>query len=88
MHVMPRRPARENVIFLDSHRFTLAASTEIVVPVRQQQHGVAGGMFQAKASALNGETKAAGVGKFGVFGFGVDVVVQLKLSGSEHCDVL
>ena len=45
-------------------------------------------MLQAKTPALKGESEAAGVGKFGVFRFGVDVVVQLQLTGGEHDDVL
>ena len=45
-------------------------------------------MLQAKTPALKGESEAAGVGKFGVFRFGVDVVVQFQLTGGEHDDVL
>ena len=45
-------------------------------------------MFQAKPSALNRETKAAGVSKFGVFGFRIHVVIQLKLPGGKQGDVL
>ena len=45
-------------------------------------------MFNAIAPTLDGETKAGGVGKLGVFGFGINVVVQLQLSGGEHHHVL
>ena len=75
-------------MFIHPNLFALATTAEIVIFVRQQQHGIAGGMLQAKSSTLNGESEAAGVGKFGVFRFGVNVVIQLQLTSREHDDVL
>ena len=45
-------------------------------------------MLDAVAPPLNGETKAGGIGKFGVFRLGVNVVVQLQLTGSQHHHML
>ncbi len=87
LHVVPGRPAREDVIIVNASFVAAAAAPVVLIPLRQQQHAVAGGVLDAVTSALDGETEAAGVGKLGVFRLGIDVVVQLKLAGGEHADV-
>ena len=87
-YVMPGSPAGPDKILIDPNLVALTTATIVAIAVRQQQHRVTGRMFDAVTAALNGETKAAGVGKFGVFGFAINVVVQFKLASGQHHDML
>ncbi len=62
----------------------LPSAPVVAVVFAQQQHGIAGGVFDAVATTLNGETEMAGVSEFGVFGFSIHIVIQLHLACGEQ----
>lgn len=41
-------------------------------------------MLQTITAAFDGKAEVAGIGELGVFGLGVDVIIQLKLAGGKH----